>query len=158
MQSIYVLLALLILVGVFFLGMNDYRQSLSPPTPEWSVKAIAVPADGLWRFEYAGADEVLGTADDVYSDKKLYLPESTVCALEVSSEGLSTGIRIPDLRQTSELTPTTFILDHKGVAGESHVYYASEYCGGKFSKMRGELFFVNEARFSAVMAALPRVK
>ncbi len=155
-----ILLGILVVVLGFRLGYarNTVRTSIEY---DFSAKAIALPAQGMWRFEYPGSDGALGTGDDVFSERLLYLPADTICALRVSTVDACASFYVPAARAKSPVvTPgaqEVLVLDHRGTRGERATFYCAEFCGDLHTRMTGDLVYLGRERFEFIMGTLPRV-
>lgn len=148
----------------FYLGFSS--SDLDTLKPDWSVRTISVPSRGVWRFEYAGPDDVLGTTDDVYSENVVYIPTGRNFALELSSPEADTGFYIPNLRSnTGVLERVTKGSKAKVVfpaieldAAVRYQFFCTEYCGPNHYKMHGPIVVLPPALLQSRMSALPTVR
>ena len=157
--SLLAVLALVTLVVVvsFYAGFHQPAPTLTSAEP--TVRVIAVPSRGVWRFEYQGTDGVLGTADDVYSENRLYVAASTPCTLELLSPECQTSFFVPEQRIKSDVPrgQSVAVALHASDQGSTALFFCAEYCGALHYKMSGRIFFLGPTVLHSSLARLPKV-
>jgi cytochrome c oxidase subunit 2 len=130
LELVWSIVPLLIVIGLFFWGLNDY------------VSAFVVPNDALeihvtgrkwqWTFEYP---------DGTRSIKSLHVPVNKPVRLIMTSEDVLHAFFIPSLRMKQDVVPGRYIdMPFTATVAGKHIVYCAEYCGRDHSGMHAELF------------------
>ena len=106
-----------------------------------------------WRIRYAGADNVIGTPDDVVAVNELHLPVYEELVLSIKSEDVLHSFFLPNLRIKQDVVPgmQQYVWFQANRTGEFDIVCA-ELCGWGHYKMRGRLVFETREKFDEWLA------
>jgi len=113
-----------------------------------------------WEIYYPGADQVLGTADDLKVENELVVPVDQPVVLEMESRDVIHSFAIPGLRVKQDvvpgmLQPIWFQINRTG----SFELICMELCGWGHYKMRGKVLAVPAAKLpEAIQESVDRTK
>lgn len=156
------LLLVILIVIVYSVGfLSTYLETPRLTDAEFSLRALAIPEEGRWSFEYPGEDGTLGTADDPISDEVLVLPEGSTVRVEVVSTRVPVSLYLPEFRykQDGSSEPTVDVMRvpaREDLPEGSLRYMCTEYCGTYHAKMHGRVLVLSPDRFRSRLARLPR--
>ena len=120
-------------------------------TPDDIPKAPIAEVTGRqfeWRIRYAGADGIVGTADDLFTVNELHLPVGEQSVLIMKSRDVLHNFFLPNLRVKQDVVPgmKQFIWFTPQKSGQYDIVCA-ELCGWGHYKMKGRLTVESRAKF-----------
>jgi len=108
-----------------------------------------------WRIQYAGADGLLDTKDDVFTVNELHLPAYEDVVLQIHSEDVLHSFFLPNLRLKQDVVPgMDQYMWFKATETGSFDIVCAELCGWGHYKMRGQLTLESRERFDKWLANL----
>ena len=145
--------ATLLFIAVFQMDAWAENKMAYPTKEDGQTKrpplALVTGRQFEWRITYAGADEVIGTEDDLHVVNDLHLPVNDKVVLRIQSEDVLHSFFLPNLRIKQDLVPGM----------QQHVWFqtkktgtydivCAELCGWGHYKMRGRLIVESEDDFN----------
>jgi cytochrome c oxidase subunit 2 len=108
-----------------------------------------------WRIQYAGADGIIGTSDDLYTVNDLHVPENEEIVLQMKSMDVLHSFFLPNLRLKQDVVPgmKQFVWFEAKQAGAYDIVCA-ELCGWGHYKMKGRLTVESRDDFDRWMAKM----
>ena len=108
-----------------------------------------------WRIQYAGADGVLDTKDDIFTVNELHLPAHEEVVLQIQSEDVLHSFFLPNLRVKQDIVPglDQYCWFKANETGKFDIVCA-ELCGWGHYKMRGEVTLESRDKFEKFLTQL----
>ena len=102
-----------------------------------------------WRIRYAGTDNLIGTADDVFTVNELHLPEGEVAVLAIKSRDVLHNFFLPHARVKNDVVPgmKQYVWFTPMKSGEFDIVCA-ELCGWGHYKMKGRMTVESPPKFA----------
>lgn len=137
---------------------------LDQPTQVIDQQTVVVPPLVLvkarqygWEFHYAGADQKIRTADDVYVENLLVVPADRDVVLELESRDVIHSFFVPELRLKQDIVPG---MSHRvwfnAKAADQLEVLCTELCGEGHYRMRAKMRVVDPATFDSWLDAESR--
>ena len=125
--------------------MDDILQ---PPLAEVTGRQFE------WRIRYAGADQVVGTMDDIYTVNDLHVPLHEEIVLQIESQDVLHSFFLPNLRIKQDVVPgmQQFVWFEATRPGTYDIVCA-ELCGWGHYKMKGRLTVESRSDFDRWLQA-----
>jgi cytochrome c oxidase subunit 2 len=106
-----------------------------------------------WRIRYAGADQKIGTADDILTVNDLHIPIDEEVVVQIHSQDVLHSFFLPNLRIKQDVVPgmkqfVWFRANRRGV----YDIVCAELCGWGHYKMRGRLTVEDRPAFEQWLA------
>ena len=121
---------LILVIGLFFWGFNDYADSFVHQNDALEVHVTA--SKWKWAFEYP---------DGSRSIKALHVPVNKPVRLILTSEDVLHAFFIPSLRTKTDVIPGRYVeLPFTPTVAGKHQVYCAEYCGRDHSGMFADLY------------------
>ncbi len=138
------------------LGQLPTWAALRDPAamPKGGATAMVDAHQWAWRFQYAGADGVLGTVDDLETASELVLPAGEPVLLTLRSRDVIHSFFVPALRLKQDVvpgraTPLWFTIERPG----TYELVCAELCGLGHYAMAGRVRALSRADYDAWIAA-----
>ena len=94
-----------------------------------------------WRLRYAGADQKLGTPDDVLAVNDMHIPVDTNILIELESQDVLHSFFLPNLRVKQDAVPGSSIpVWFRAKETGTFDLVCAELCGWGHYKMQGRLY------------------
>jgi cytochrome c oxidase subunit 2 len=130
LELLWSIVPLIIVMGIFFWGFNDYVRASVAPNDAIEVHVTA--KKWLWAFEYADGTRTIGN---------LHVPVNRPVKLILTSEDVLHDFYIPSMRQKTDVIPGRFVdLTFTPTVPGRHQVFCAEYCGKSHSDMMANLF------------------
>lgn len=148
-----------VLVGIAYAQLPTWAAMRDPKRqPKDGATAMVVAHQWAWRFEYAGDDGALGTADDVETASELVVPAGEPVLLTLRSRDVIHSFFVPALRIKQDVVPgrsiaTWFTVERPG----AYELVCAELCGFGHYAMAGTVRAVPRAEYDAWLAERARV-
>lgn len=117
--------------------------------PHERIDTITVEVTGdeyNWHFRYPGEDGILGTEDDKFSERNLYLPDNANVTLELNSKDYVYNITLPDIGIKEIAVPELdFSMQFKTKDEATWEFKGDQFCGFSHETLIGEVFIRNQA-------------
>ena len=158
-QQFGLILALLIVIAAVgsagLIGVRAFQLYLQQGAEWETIEIKATGRDYSLRFRYPGVDRVLGTADDRWGRRNLYVPEGAVVRLQLASEDYVYTVEIP-AAGVYELATPNLIFETKFAAPQTGSYelLGSQMCGYDHPGLIGELEVLETRSFNGTMSQL----
>lgn len=108
------------------------------------IDAITIEVTGdnfNWYFRYPGPDGELGTADDRFSTKDLYLPDNADVKLELNSKDYIYTLEIPPLGVKEVAVPDLdFGMKFSTLGEQSWELLGGQFCGYTHDSLKGRVY------------------
>ena len=105
-----------------------------------------------WRIRYAGADQVIGTEDDVHTVNDLRVPVGETVLLSIKSDDVLHSFFLPNLRLKQDVVPgMRQFMWFRPVEEREVDIVCAELCGWGHYKMKGRLRVVSGDEFERWM-------
>jgi len=107
-----------------------------------------------WRMQYAGADKVIGTPDDIHLVNDLHIPVNEEIVIQIQTEDVLHSFFLPNMRIKQDVVPG--MRQHIWFEAKNTGTYdivCAELCGWGHYKMRGRLIVQTEDDFKEWMAS-----
>jgi cytochrome c oxidase subunit 2 len=153
-RSVALCVAILVTaVGISFLGYTVWYRPSVPPIENLDAEVIA--DDYRFHFRYPGSDRVLGTADDRFGTRNLYLPEQAAVQLNLISRDYIYTLEIP-ARELYEAAVPDISFTARFDAGKTGTFelLGSQMCGYDHPGLLGKLIVQPAAEFERTMRGL----
>ena len=108
----------------------------------------------VWRMQYAGADKVIGTPDDIHLVNDLHIPVNEEIVIQIQTEDVLHSFFLPNMRIKQDVVPG--MRQHIWFEAKNTGTYdivCAELCGWGHYKMRGRLIVQTEDDFKEWMAS-----
>lgn len=129
LELVWSIVPLLMLIGLFFWGFNDYVASFV--TPNDAIEINVTGKKWSWAFEYP---------DGTRSIQSLHVPVNKPVRLIMTSEDVLHAYFIPSLRIKQDVIPGRYVdLSFTATVPGKHQVFCAEYCGRDHSGMLGFL-------------------
>ncbi len=154
-----------LLLWLAFYQMEVWSDTrLNQPTQIIGQETVAVPPLVLvkarqygWEFHYAGADQQIKTADDVYIENLLVVPANRDVVLELESRDVIHSFFVPELRLKQDIVPgmSHRVWFNANPADQLEIL-CTELCGEGHYRMRARMRVVAPATFDSWLDAEAR--
>lgn len=146
------------LVLVFDLGIDFYQN------PVWSKIKIELPENPdqiiqiegqqfVWNFTVPGADQKLGTSDDIKTVNQLYVPLNKKIVFRLSSQDVLHSFWVPNLRLKQDAVPGRVIKGwFEAIKTGTYSIGCAELCGSGHGMMKGQLHVLSEKDYQDWLA------
>ena len=141
----------LLFIAIFQMDAWAAHKMRRPVLDDGSLK----PALFEWRIRYAGADQQIGTPDDIFVVNDLHVPVDEDVVLQVQSQDVLHSFFLPNMRLKQDLVPgmRQFVWFRPNQEGVFDLACA-ELCGWGHYKMRGRLTVESREEFDAWLASI----
>jgi cytochrome c oxidase subunit 2 len=128
---------LIIVIGIFFWGVEGFMKSRVPPGDAMEITITA--KKWVWQFEYP---------DGTRTINELHVPLNKPVKFLMISEDVIHDFFVPDMRVKHDILPNRYteIWFQPTVEG-LHVATCAEYCGKGHSDMHAKLWVDNEEKY-----------
>jgi cytochrome c oxidase subunit 2 len=115
-----------------------------------AVRVEVMARQWAWTFRLPGPDDKFGTRDDVVTVNELRVPAGRPVYLKLRSRDVIHSLYLPSFRTKIDAIPgsTTRLWFEAREPGQTELGCA-QHCGASHYKMRGDLFVLPEAEWSA---------
>jgi cytochrome c oxidase subunit 2 len=107
-----------------------------------------------WRMQYAGADKIIGTPDDIHLVNDLHIPVNEEVVVQIQTEDVLHSFFLPNMRIKQDVVPG--MKQHLWFEAKKIGTYdivCAELCGWGHYKMRGRLIVQSRDDFNNRMAS-----
>jgi len=127
-------------------GTSD--DQLKPPLVEITGRQFE------WRLRYAGADQKIGTPDDVHGVNELHIPVDEDIVVALKSEDVLHSFFLPNLRLKQDVVPgMKQFMWFRATRSGTYDIVCAELCGWGHYKMRGRLVVESREDFDRWLQA-----
>ncbi len=127
-------------------GTSD--DQLKPPLVEITGRQFE------WRLRYAGADQKIGTPDDVHGVNELHIPVDEDIVVALKSEDVLHSFFLPNLRLKQDIVPgMKQFMWFRATRSGTYDIVCAELCGWGHYKMRGRLVIESREDFDRWLQA-----
>ena len=127
-------------------GTSD--DQLKPPLVEITGRQFE------WRLRYAGADQKIGTPDDVHGVNELHIPVDEDIVVALKSEDVLHSFFLPNLRLKQDIVPgMKQFMWFRATRSGTYDIVCAELCGWGHYKMRGRLVVESREDFDRWLQA-----
>ncbi|MFP6621069.1 MAG: cytochrome c oxidase subunit II [Pirellulaceae bacterium] len=127
-------------------GTSD--DLLKPPLVEITGRQFE------WRLRYAGADQKIGTPDDVHGVNELHIPVDEDIVVALKSQDVLHSFFLPNLRLKQDIVPgMKQFLWFRATRSGTYDIVCAELCGWGHYKMRGRLVIESREDFDRWLQA-----
>jgi cytochrome c oxidase subunit 2 len=131
------IIPLIIVIGIFFWGLDGYMKFVVAPGEALEINVIA--KKWLWQFEYP---------DGTRTINKIHVPLGKTVRFVMTSEDVLHSFFIPNMRVKHDVVPGRYTeVWFKPEAEGKDVITCAEYCGKGHSDMHGEITIDNDAAY-----------
>lgn len=103
-----------------------------------------------WEFHYAGTDQKIETADDIYVENMLIVPADRDVVLKLESRDVIHSFFVPELRLKQDIVPgMSHLVWFNAKAADRLEVLCTELCGEGHYRMRARMKIVDQATFDA---------
>lgn len=137
LELLWSIVPLIIVIGLFFWGLNGYLEAFIPPGDAMEIQVTG--KKWLWQFEYPNG---------VRTINEIHVPAGKAVKLILSAEDVIHGFFIPTMRIKHDAVPNRysqmwFQANEPGV----HTVECTFYCGKSHSDMLAKLVVEDDTRF-----------
>ena len=148
----------LLFIAIFQMDAWAAHKMRRPVLEDGSLKPALAKVMGRqfeWRIRYAGADQQIGTPDDIFVVNDLHVPVDEDVVLQVQSQDVLHSFFLPNMRLKQDLVPgmRQFVWFRPNQEGVFDLACA-ELCGWGHYKMRGRLTVESREEFDAWLASV----
>lgn len=127
-------------------GTSD--DLLKPPLVEITGRQFE------WRLRYAGADQRIGTPDDVHGVNELHIPVDEDIVVALKSQDVLHSFFLPNLRLKQDIVPgMKQFMWFRATRSGTYDIVCAELCGWGHYKMRGRLVIESREDFDRWLQA-----
>ena len=152
-EIVWTVIPALILVYLTFHSQRVWAKVRgTPPPPDLEVEITA--EQFVWNIRYAGADGVLGSADDLVTINQLHLPVRQTVLIHLKSKDVIHSFFVPQFRMKQDAVPgLTGRLWLSATTSGQYEIACAELCGLGHYRMRGFLTLEPLEAFHAWLVA-----
>lgn len=145
-----------LLLGLAFYQLEVWSDTrLERPTETVGQQTIDVAPLVLvkarqygWEFHYAGSDEKIETADDVYIENTLVVPADRDVVLQLESRDVIHSFFVPELRLKQDIVPgMSHLVWFNSKTADRLEVLCTELCGEGHYRMRARMRVVKQDQF-----------
>lgn len=146
-EIIWTAIPALILVGLTYQSQQVWAKVRGTPPP--ADMHIEVTAEQFaWNIRYAGADQLLNTADDIITINQMHLPVNKTVQIHLKSKDVLHSFFVPQFRMKLDAVPgITGRLWVNAVKSGNYEIACAELCGLGHYRMRGYLVIESNEAF-----------
>lgn len=126
-----------------------FLSACGSDVPHERIDTITVEVTGNeynWYFRYPGVDGKLGTDDDKFSERNLYLPDNANVTLNLKSDDYVYNITLPDIGIKEIAVPElNFSMNFKTKDEATWEFKGDQFCGFSHETLIGEVFIRDQA-------------
>lgn len=131
---------------------DELREKMPDPDKSLTVKVLA--QQYAWNFQYAGADGLFDTADDIYTMNQLHIPVHKPVIVELRSKDVIHSFNLPNFRLKQDVVPGMLNrLWFEAVKTGEFEIACAELCGLGHYRMRGILTIQEPGEFKSWLEA-----
>lgn len=106
-----------------------------------------------WRIRYAGADQIIGTEDDIFTVNDLHVPVGEEILLAIRSDDVLHSFFLPNIRLKQDVVPgMKQYVWFKAIQEKECDIVCAELCGWGHYKMKGRMNVVSKEKFNQWLA------
>ena len=125
--------------------------------PDRPLEVRVTGDDYHWILRYPGADGLLDTADDRFSQRNVHLPAHSQTYLDLASADYAYTFYVPDLDIKEVAVPDVpFEIDLETGSAATHRLLGSQMCGYTHPLLLGDVVIEEPDAFAAWLATLER--
>ena len=134
--------------------MNRPTQTIGQQTIDVPPLVLVKARQYGWEFHYAGADQKIETADDVYVENLLVVPADRDVVLQLESRDVIHSFFVPELRLKQDIVPgMNHLVWFNSKAADRLEVLCTELCGEGHYRMRARMRVVEQNHFQRWLLA-----
>jgi cytochrome c oxidase subunit 2 len=135
--------ATLLFIAIYQMNAWADAKVIRPVGPDGTPQPPIAEVTGRqfeWRIRYAGADQTIGTEDDIHTVNELHLPVGESIVLQIKSMDVLHSFFLPNVRVKQDVVPgmKQYVWFRPMKTGQFDIVCA-ELCGWGHYKMKGRM-------------------
>lgn len=137
LESIFVVVPTILLLGIFAWGYSIYRDMTTPPSDAMEIHVIG--KQWLWQFQYENGKTTIG---------EVFVPLNKPVKLVMTSQDVLHSVFIPSFRIKQDVVPGMYTsLWFEAKIPGRHQLYCTEYCGTSHSGMLAQVVVLDDQQW-----------